>query len=591
MSVPRPGNGGVPNPSGRVAFRLGLTVGPAVPLLCVAVFTSNSAIESTLLGSSTGALSWGPSLFRGLLAAHAVVLAAAGFAWAGRPRKPGSAVVPVAGRGDWWPWLILAGLSVVALALRLWALGTCLWFDEVLTLVDFVRAPLGEIVARFPSQNQHMLFSLLAHGSVAAFGENSWALRLPSVAFGVASLWALFLLGRRLLGVREALLACTLMTVSYHHVWFSQNARGYMGLLFFATLATWLWLEAVSRRAWAWHLAYALTVALGMWIHMTLVFVPLVHALLYAAQLAAQLWSDRTSGARRALADAVRPLSALALAASLTLQLYALSLPEFLRTGLHEVSLESEWTNPLWVISESLRSLQIGFGALAVVLCGMLVAGAGWLSLARRSWIAAAALVLPPVLGGAVMLVLGHNLWPRFFFFAMGFAVLIAVHGAMTVPRLLLAPFPSLAAAAGTGAVLLMIAASAYTLPRAYALPKQDFTGARDYVEGALRDGDAVVGVGLAGVAYSRYFAPRWAMVDSADELKGILRSHPHVWLVYTLPVELKAYHPQVWEVVDREFEVVKVFPGTLGGGQVTVCRGRSADDLAQDERSGHGLR
>ncbi len=29
------------------------------------------------------------------------------------------------------------------------------------------------------------------------------------------------------------------------------------------------------------------------------------------------------------------------------------------------------------------------------------------------------------------MLALGHNLWPRFFFFCMGFALLIAVHGAM----------------------------------------------------------------------------------------------------------------------------------------------------------------
>lgn len=569
-----------------------------MPLLGVALFVSNSDIERALLGTSTGALGWGASLFRALLAAHAVGLAAVGFVWARGAREPEVSIAPTPGRGDWWPWLVLAGLSVLALALRLWALDSCLWFDEVLTLLDFVRAPLGEIVVRFPSQNQHMLFSLLAHGSIAVFGESSWALRLPSVVFGVASLWALFLLGRRLLGVREALLACTLLTVSYHHVWFSQNARGYMGLLFFATLATWLWLEALLRRTWAWHLAYALTVALGMWIHMTLVFVPMVHALVYAAQLAAELWSAHTSAARRGvLADAVRPLGAWALAASLTLQLYALSLPEFLQAGLHEVSLESEWTNPLWVIAESLRSLRLGFGALAVVLCGLLVAGAGWLSLARRSWTAAAALILPPVLGGAAMLALGHNLWPRFFFFAMGFAVLIAVHGAMTVPRLLLAGFPSLrsrasiAAAAGTGAVLLMIAASAYSLPRAYALPKQDFTGARDYVESALHDGDAVVAVGLAGVAYSRYFAPRWGKVDNADELKGLLRSHAHVWLVYTLPVELKAYHPEVWDVVDREFEVVKVFPGTLGDGQVTVCRGRSADALAQDERVMRGPR
>jgi mannosyltransferase len=589
MNAQRPANAS--EPFRGAAFRLGVAGGSALFLLAVAAFASNAVIERALLGTSSGVLSWGASLFRGLLVLHAVVLATAGVVWARGTRDPGLVTPPTTHGDDRSPWLILAGLSVLALALRLWALNSCLWFDEVLTLVDFVRAPLGEIVVRFPSQNQHMLFSLLAHGSVATFGESAWALRLPSVAFGVASLWALFLLGRRLLGVREALLACALMTVSYHHVWFSQNARGYMGLLFFSTLATWLWLEALSRRAWSWHLAYAVTVALGMWTHMTLVFVPAVHALLYAVQLVTQAWTDDRPGAlRRALADAVRPVGAWALAGSLTLQLYALSLPEFLHAGLHEVSLETEWTNPLWVIAESLRSLRVGFGPLAVVFCGAFVVAAGWLSLARRSWMAAATLILPPLLGGATMLALGHNLWPRFFFFAMGFAILIAVHGAMTVARLVLAPLPlrnraAFATAAGTGAVLLMIAASAYSLQRAYALPKQDFTGARDYVEGALQHGDAVVAVGLAGVAYRRYFAPRWNAVDSADELKGVLRSHPRVWLVYTLPVELRAYHPEVWEVVDREFEVVKVFPGTLGDGQVTVCRERNHERLA---RLGH---
>jgi hypothetical protein len=592
---------------------------------------SNAGIERALLGTASGALSWGPSLFRALLAAHGFVLVLVGIVSSSRPRTEvvsriggAESSARTGGRRHVWPWALLSVLSGVALALRLWTLNSCLWFDEVLTLVDFVRAPLGEIVTRFPSQNQHMLFSILAHGSIAAFGESAWALRLPSVAFGIASLWALFLLARRIVGEHEALLACALMTVSYHHVWFSQNARGYMGLLFFATLSTWLWFEALDRRSWSWHVAYAVAVALGMWTHLTMVFVPIAHVMAYAIHVVRRAWrtaawsevpllakagpgeapvrrppvvafrqGQARLGAARGASNIWAAIVGWVLAGSLTLQLYALSLPEFLRTGLHEVSLQSEWTSPFWVISESLRSLQIGFGALAVVLCGLLVASAGWLNLARRSWMAAATLILPPLLGGAVMSALGHNLWPRFFFFAMGFAVLIAVHGAMTVPRLLLLPFPSLrsresiAAAAGTAALLLMITASACTLPRAYALPKQDFTGARDYVASARRDEDAVVAVGLAGVAYSRYFAPRWQNVESAAELEAALRFHPHVWLVYTLPVELKAYHPAVWDVVDREFEVVKVFAGTLGGGDVTVCRERSNGKLAWDESSG----
>jgi mannosyltransferase len=550
-------------------------------LVVVATIFSSATLEAALVGSVSRSLAWGPDLFRALLALHGAILAGSGIAW--MRRGSGEAAAGEQPSPAPMPWMPLLALSVVALGLRLWALGSCLWFDEVLTLVDFVRPPLRHIVSSFPSQNQHMFFSLLAHGSLAAFGESAWALRLPSVAFGVASIWALFLLGRQLVGRREALLACTLMVVSYHHVWFSQNARGYMGLLFFATLSTWLWLEAQERRRWSWHVAYAVAVALGMWTHLTMVFVPLSHALLYAADLFRRLaMPGGAGGMGRPGRDVFQALAGYVLAATLTLQLYALSLPEFLRTGLHEVSLESAWTSPLWVVTESLRSLHLGFGALGVVAFGALIAGAGWLSLARRNWLAAAAMVLPPLLGGTLMLVLGHNLWPRFFFFAMGFALLIAVHGAMTFPRLVLAPFLSPASSTawggrlGTIGVVVVIVASALSLPRAYALPKQDFTGARAYVEAERRPGDAVVAVGLAGVAYSRYFAPEWQFAENAEELQRVLSTHPRVWLVYTLPVELEAYHPDVWEVVHRDFDTVRVFPGTLGGGEVLVCQSKA---------------
>ena len=558
----------------------GVPVGFGIGLAVWAAATPNTAIEHALLGEATTSLQWGPTLFRALLAAHGALLVAIGLTANSRPASSGSPRRADAPQ----EWRVLCGLLVVALGLRLWALNSCLWFDEVLTLVDFVRLPLGELVTAFPSQNQHMLFSLLAHWSIGVFGEHAWALRLPAVAFGVASVWALFLLGRSLLGARAALLACALMTVSYHHVWFSQNARGYTGLLFFATLATWLWIECRACRTWPWHIAYAITVALGMWTHLTMVFVPIAHAVLHGID--ALLRAGRGDG-RRVIADSVRPVAAWLLAGSLTLQLYALSLPEFLRTGLHEVSLESEWTNPLWVITESVRSLQIGFGALVVVLGGLGVAVIGWISLARRDWMAASALVLPPVLGGGLMVALGHNLWPRFFFFSMGFALLIAIHGTMSAPGLLLGALSRLPAGlprpATIGLVLtgVMIAASALSLPRVYALPKQDFTGARDFVETARRAGDGVVAVGLAGVAYRRYFAPQWVQAETPEQLDDVRRSHAAVWLVYTIPVELKAYRPEIWKVVDRDFETVKVFPGTLGGGEVHVCREKHS--LAKD--------
>ena len=221
-----------------------------------------------------------------------------------------------------------------------------------------------------------------------------------------------------------------------------------------------------------------------------------------------------------------------------------------------------------------------------MVLCGGAMVGVGWFSLLRRDWRAAWALVLPALLAGGIMFALGHNLWPRFFFFSMGFALLIVIRGAMAAPRLLAALFGrrqgagegrsaarwDWAEVAGVALVCLIIAASVATLPRNYRLPKQDFTGARDFVEQHRQPGAAVVAVGLAGMDYGRYFAPHWSVAETQTELEAIRRAHAAVWLVYTLPIEVKAYRPDIWRIIERDFEIVKVFPGTLGGGEVYVC-------------------
>jgi 4-amino-4-deoxy-L-arabinose transferase-like glycosyltransferase len=487
--------------------------------------------------------------------------------------------VPVALRSRPEVWAILALLCGVALALRLWRLDTDLWLDEVFTLTDFLRLPFTEILATFPSQNQHMLYSLLGRASIDLFGESFAAARLPAVLFGVASIWALFLLGRRVAGAREALLACALMTFSYHHVWFSQNARGYSGLLFFSTLSTWLWKEAMTRgtaRDWVW---YAVSVWLGLWIHMTMVFVIAAHGLVYLSLLPGRAAATAIAAGTLDRGWRWKPFVAWLFAATVVLQSHALALPEFLRSALHEESLESEWINPMWVVTESIRRLADGGLATVVVLGGLVVAGAGLASYARRDWRDTMLLTLPGVLGGGTMLALGHNLWPRFFLFCMGFALLIVVRGIMAIAEWMAARLPAprlkkLAVPLGVAVCLAGVVVSATTLPRSYR-PKQDFSGARQYVESARQPGDDVVAVGLAGLAYRRYYAPEWPFIERRADLEMIQDRAHGVWLVYTLPVHLKAWVPEVWDVVQRDYEIVRVFPGTLGGGDVVVCRWR----------------
>ncbi len=558
---------------------------------------SGASYSAILLGDEPKDLSWGPMLFRSLLFFHGAILILVSVLAREATRRPWKTKLPTPEKesSTGWPALVyLIILSAIALVLRLWNLNSDLWIDEVLTLLDFVRMPFGQIVTSFPSQNQHMLYSILAHASTTAFGESAWSLRLPSVIFGLASIWAFFFLVKTVLGKREALLGSTLMTVSYHHIWFSQNARGYMGLLLFTMLATWCWLRALETNRFAWWSGYSIAVVLGMWVHPTMAFVVagqlLIHvALLIRPSLGGQdglnISLERRAG--------IKPFVAWLLSLTLTLQLYALALPEFFRIGFHEESKDSAWTNPLWVITESLNSLRIGFAGLAVVICAGGLVLFGWFCLFRKNRRMAVLTLLPAILAGSTMLVLGHNLWPRFFFFSMGFGLLIVIYGATQLPEAIgfyikgLREKQGVLAAAGIAFASLIVAASLVTLPRNYVLPKQNFSGAKDYVDYHSLPNDQVVAAGLADIVYGRYFVPHWPIAKTGEELETIDRSHGMTWLVYTLPIELEAFRPDLWNVIQRDFEVVKIFPGTLNGGEVFVCRRRSeGEDKNESSRN-----
>lgn len=69
-------------------------------------------------------------------------------------------------------------------------------------------------------------------------GDTPYILRLPSALAGVLSIWAIYLLGRKLYSRKEALLASALLVGSFPAVYYSQEARAYSLLMLFAILST-----------------------------------------------------------------------------------------------------------------------------------------------------------------------------------------------------------------------------------------------------------------------------------------------------------------------------------------------------------------
>ncbi|MEZ4218140.1 MAG: glycosyltransferase family 39 protein [Myxococcota bacterium] len=531
---------------------------------------------------STGAASGdaGALLFRACGVAIGLAIAASGVALRrSPPRAPAPPSGARTGLGE------LAALLVVAGVLRAIDLGSGLWYDEIVTLVEFVRLDAARLATTYTSTNNHILFSLLSHASVVAFGESAWAVRLPAMLFGVASLAAAWWMAHELAPgrAREARLATWLVALSYHHVWFSQNARGYTGILLMSWLGTAIWLRARRGGPRALWLAYALSLALAMYTHLSAVFVFAAHGIVWLAEEGVAL-------ARRERALDAWPLVGFALGLALVLQLYAVLLPQVVETfGVQSgagsgSATVTTWKNPLWTAVEIVRGLRLGPASAAAALVAFAIAATGFASIARARPFHALLIALPPVVTLAALVAIGFNIWPRYFLTSLAFAAVVLMRGIFAsaealarrgAPGALARP-----ARVGTAAGVAVVALSAATLVQNYRFPKQDYAGARDFVAAERAPGDAVVAAGLAAYSYASLYAPDLREIDDAATLEALRSERAagggRVWVIYSFPLHLRSTAPELYAALERDFEPIRTFRGTLGDGDVHVLRSRA---------------
>jgi mannosyltransferase len=488
--------------------------------------------------------------------------------------------------------VVLAGIVLVAAALRWHDLGAEPWFDEIWTHIRCASQSLGELARTYDSQNHHILYSLLAKASLQSLGDSVTALRLPAVVFGLLGIAAVYALGREVASPREGLLAAALLAVSYHHVWFSQNARGYTALAFWTVVMTWLVLRALATDARALWLLYAVVGALAAYTHLTMLFVVAAHALvvLHATVLrgarAADATGSRLAPARNALlAFLAMGLLVLALHAPLAGQLFEVNSVEG-RSGMVR-----QWHAPSWTAQELARGLARAFSRAFTGALVLALAAAGLWRLARRRRVVAELFVLPVVVSGALLVASGHHLWPRFFFFAIGLAALALVSGAFAAGDALASALPRLRRAGeplGIAIAALLVVVSAAGLAGVYG-PKQRFRDAIALLDAERRDGDRIVLLGgSAARVYRDYYGRDWPRILSAAELANG-PGGGRTWLVHTFPVGTRARHPDVQAVLDADFVVAGRFDGTLHEGTVLVWRSKDGPQVADREAGTEG--
>jgi len=135
--------------------------------------------------------------------------------------------------------ILLATIFLLAIVLRSYQLDRVLGgHDENAMLLYFGYAPLKAIVTNYWDVNNHIFHTILVRLMGTWFGEeNSIAIRLPTLLFGIASLWMVYRVALDLFNsnliARMALLIATLNPI---HIHYSQTARGYSLVIFFSTV-------------------------------------------------------------------------------------------------------------------------------------------------------------------------------------------------------------------------------------------------------------------------------------------------------------------------------------------------------------------
>jgi mannosyltransferase len=486
------------------------------------------------------------------------------------------------GRATALSWL--AGITLLALILRVWRLDSEMWLDEIATLVAYGQLSVAQVMASYLGSNNHLLNTLLVKLSVATLGEHEWSVRLPAVLFGTATVPLFYWTARRLCSRANSLAAALLLAVSYHHIFFSQNARGYTAYIFFSLLSSVLFCRALSDgRVRSWGL-YAGAAILNMASLLIGAFVLASHV---AASLAILVMLHRT---RRPLHVMAWTFAAVfAITGFLVFQLYAMVLPQayvyltsvYTRAASGYGLLSSDFLTELERGLVGGFGTRIGWGVVPILVLGLSVGALGFLRLVRRDWPLMVTLTLPGVFTGVAAALGGLTVSPRFFLLALPLAILVAVEVLDAGWQLLagrssgaLPAWGSLASAAVISALLLL------PLGRYYAIPKQPYLASAEYLRRELGPDDAVVFVHLTESGF-RYYGPRFGFEEgtqcvylrSQAALEAVLRSHRRgrILLVTTFPRLLRLEYPGLASLIDREWKIAQTFQATIGDGDIAI--------------------
>lgn len=155
-------------------------------------------------------------------------------------------------------WLVL----VLALFLRLWHIDTRdIWYDELLTVLQSEKS-IAVITNEVPTPIHYYFVHLFLF-----FGKSTFILGLPSVLFGLASIYILYRIGAIVKHEWLGLVSAFLLAISPMHIEFSQQILFFSYVVFFSVVSLYFMVDfarAFERGEFRWKNLLWLAVVNGL---------------------------------------------------------------------------------------------------------------------------------------------------------------------------------------------------------------------------------------------------------------------------------------------------------------------------------------
>jgi len=199
-------------------------------------------------------------------------------------------------------WVILA-LILFSFAWRIQNLGgQSLWRDEV-DAIYFALRDLPAALSMFIDTGQNgALYFLSLRPWLRLMGTTEFALRYPSVLFGILAIPLLWQVGRKLIPTTTeqeqnedtnaaschnspsdfsslwqttvgdvAVMAAVFLAINPYHLWYSQDGKMYALITLLTLLAVWFWIQGIDRGGWRPWLGFLLTVTIAIYTHLLMI--------------------------------------------------------------------------------------------------------------------------------------------------------------------------------------------------------------------------------------------------------------------------------------------------------------------------------